>query len=54
VDRTSVEIFANRGQVYMPIGVLLDPAQRSVHVLSKGGKARLEALDVYPLRSAWR
>jgi fructan beta-fructosidase len=53
VDRTSIEIFANDGRVYMPIGVIPADDDRSLRVLSTGGDARAEALEVFDLRSAW-
>jgi len=53
VDRTSIEIFANDGRVYMPIGVIPADGDRSLQVLSTGGETRIDALEVYELRSAW-
>jgi fructan beta-fructosidase len=53
VDRTSIEIFANDGRVYMPIGGILPDDNRTLAVFAKGGAARLGSLEVYELRSAW-
>ncbi len=53
IDRGSIEIFANGGRVYMPMGVILKPEERSLNVFSKGGRARLVSADVYPLKSIW-
>jgi len=53
VDRTSIEIFGNRGRVYMPIGVIPADNDRSLQLHAKGGSARIRSLEVYRLRSAW-
>ncbi len=54
VDRTSVEIFGNEGEVYMPI---FRPPElsgtRSVGLLSEGGVARVRSLEVNELESIW-
>lgn len=54
VDRTSIEIFANAGQIYMPIGVILPDDNKSLEVFSKGANTQINSLEVYQLRSAWR
>lgn len=53
VDRTSIEIFANQGRVYMPIGVIPMDENHSLEVFAKGGSARLASLEVFELKSAW-
>jgi sucrose-6-phosphate hydrolase SacC (GH32 family) len=53
VDRTSVEIFANRGRIYMPIGVIPPDDDRTLEVYSKGGSATLASLEVHELKSSW-
>lgn len=53
VDRTSIEIFANDGQVYMPMGVIHPEDNKSVQVLVEGGPVKVESLDVHLLKSAW-
>lgn len=53
VDRTSVEVFGNGGELYMPCGVLLDAARRGVEVICRGGVARVESLQAWDLASAW-
>lgn len=52
VDRNSIEIFANGGIVYMPIGGTLDENNRSIEIISQGG--RLDQLDIYELDSIWK
>jgi len=53
VDRTSVEIFANGGRVYMPMGIIPKAEDRSVEVFSQGGTTRLVSLRAWSLQSAW-
>ncbi len=54
VDRNSIEIFANDGRVYMPIGSILPEDNKSIELFTKGGKTKVRALEVYELNSAWR
>jgi fructan beta-fructosidase len=53
VDRTSIEIFANDGRVYMPMGVVLPQENRQIHVLSEPGPLQVNRLAVHHLRSIW-
>jgi fructan beta-fructosidase len=53
VDRTSLEIYANDGLVYMPIGVMPSADSKSVEVYARGGAARIKLLEVHELNSAW-
>jgi fructan beta-fructosidase len=52
VDRTSLEIFA--GHVTMCSCFLPDPADHSLALEVRGGKATLPSLTIYELNSAWR
>jgi len=54
VDRTSVEVFGNRGRVYMPVGVIPPEDNRSIEVFARGGAAKIVSLEVNKLRSAWQ
>jgi fructan beta-fructosidase len=54
VDRNSIEIFANGGRAYMPIGGILPEGDSSISLLSEGSATRLEALTVWQLHSIWR
>jgi sucrose-6-phosphate hydrolase SacC (GH32 family) len=54
VDRTAVDIFGNHGQLYMPIGIMVSPENRSLEITAQGGTAQIEALTVYELQSAWK
>ncbi|MBM4040907.1 MAG: glycoside hydrolase family 32 protein, partial [Planctomycetes bacterium] len=53
VDRTSVEVFANAGRIYMPVGAIPPDDNRSLEAFAKGGTAKLLSLEVHELRSAW-
>ena len=54
IDRNSIEIFADDGRVYMPIGGILPEDNKSIKLFTKGGKTKVQALEVYELNSAWR
>lgn len=52
-DRTGLEIFANKGLVYMPVNINIPFDNRSVSVTAKGGAAKVSNLTVYELNSIW-
>lgn len=52
-DRKSLEIFADDGLVYMPMGVTFDDDAPAIAIEAQGNGARLQRLDVYPLQSIW-
>jgi sucrose-6-phosphate hydrolase SacC (GH32 family) len=54
VDRTSIEIFINDGQYYMPMGSIPDDDNMSLKVFAKGGKAKIISLEVNELNSIWQ
>lgn len=54
VDRTSVDIFGNHGQLYMPMGIVIPTDNHSLELTAKGGTAQIESLTVYELQSAWK
>lgn len=54
VDRLSVEIFGNRGALYMPLGVAIDPENHAVSIHADSGHAVARSLAVHTLGSAWR
>jgi fructan beta-fructosidase len=53
VDRMSIEIYANGGLVYMPIGVNLANRIDRLKFISEGGNTLVETMDIYPLKSIW-
>jgi len=53
VDRTSVEVYANDGQVPMSFCWLPEPDDRRLGVFTSGGEAKLRSLRVHELKPAW-
>jgi fructan beta-fructosidase len=54
VDRTSIEIFANGGNVYMPMSAVPGAyANNAIELYAKGGNARVVSMQVRKLHSAW-
>ena len=53
LDRTSIEVFADQGLVYIPKAFIPQAADHTVLLTANGGAARIESLEVYPLKSAW-
>ncbi|MCX7044754.1 MAG: glycoside hydrolase family 32 protein [Candidatus Sumerlaeota bacterium] len=55
VDRTTIEIFANDGAIYMPIGAVpKDGAPKAHEIFAKGAGAKILAMDIYELNSIWK
>ncbi len=54
VDRTSIELFANEGERYMPLRVIPSDQLKTLDVFARGGQARIVSLQVHELGSAWR
>jgi fructan beta-fructosidase len=53
VDRGSVEVFGNDGQVALSAGVLIPVDNHLLALSVRGGEARVDALTVHELKSAW-
>lgn len=53
VDRMSIEIYANDGLIYMPMGVNLVHRPAGVQFVSQGGQTHIKTLDIYQLKSIW-
>ena len=53
VDRTSVEIFANDGRVYMPCRLRAEEGNKSLALFARGGAARAALIQVRELESIW-
>jgi sucrose-6-phosphate hydrolase SacC (GH32 family) len=53
VDRTSIDVFGDDGRLYMPMGVIIPSDNFSLEVYSKGGRAKINSLEVHELKSAW-
>jgi fructan beta-fructosidase len=53
VDRASLEIFADGGAVYMPMGIVFAAEDRQLQVVTDGPPASVVQLKVHALKSAW-
>jgi sucrose-6-phosphate hydrolase SacC (GH32 family) len=53
VDRRCIEIFGNKGRVYMPMWSEMPDDDKTLKLYSKGGAAKIETLKVYELTSVW-
>ncbi len=53
VDRLSIEIFGNDGQIYMPMGTVLDVDNHTLAISATGGPAKIRQLQIHQLKSAW-
>ena len=53
VDRTSVDIFGNQGQAYMPMGTIVPGANHTLALHAAGEGIEIKSLKVYRLKSAW-
>ena len=54
LDRASIEVFAGRGTVVIPLGVVPVDDAHELLVAAQGGRARLCSLDLWRLESIWR
>ncbi len=54
VDRSSVEVYANGGRVAITDQVFPQPDSDKVRLFSIGGRAQLQELTIWQLKSAWR
>jgi hypothetical protein len=53
-DRTGLEVFASGGLTYVPMLFTPKAGDLALGVHVEGGSARITALEVYELKSAWR
>jgi sucrose-6-phosphate hydrolase SacC (GH32 family) len=53
LDRTSVELFGNRGEMTHSIDFFTDPANRNLALTAEGGTVQVHRLVVHELRSIW-
>jgi sucrose-6-phosphate hydrolase SacC (GH32 family) len=54
VDRTSIEVFPNYGQVTLHLSFPLDPENTLQYLSAEGGKANIKSLKLYKLKSIWQ
>jgi sucrose-6-phosphate hydrolase SacC (GH32 family) len=53
LDRTSIEIFANQGEVNLSGVFFPNPANKAIALTVAGGPARIHRLEIRELRSIW-
>ena len=53
-DRTALEVFASDGLTYVPMPFTPKADDMGLGIQVKGGSARMTALEVHELKSAWR
>ena len=54
VDRTSIEVFANNGEVFMPMGDIPEEGQaRTLELFAEGGASSVRSLAIRDLESVW-
>jgi len=56
VDKTSIEVFGNNGAIILSVGAIFNSSDndRLLEVYSKGGKTKVELLEIYELNFIWR
>jgi len=54
VDRTGLEVFATDGEVFVPVNIAPDLADRSYGISVSGGQITVEDLEFYELKSIWK
>ena len=53
LDRTSVEVYANDGRVYIPRAVLPDETQPALTATTNQGEVKVNSISVHELKSIW-
>jgi sucrose-6-phosphate hydrolase SacC (GH32 family) len=54
VDINNIEIFANGGEVYMPMRAPLADKDKNISLIAKDGPVEVDRLEVYKLASIWK
>jgi fructan beta-fructosidase len=54
VDRSSVEVFADRGQRTITDQIFPDRDSKGIQVFSTGGRAQLQRITIWRLKSIWQ
>ncbi|WP_139902300.1 glycoside hydrolase family 32 protein [Clostridium thermarum] len=54
IDASSIELFANDGEVVMTNLIFPDPNSKDLELFSIGGDVRVEKLEFHKLRSSWK
>ena len=53
IDRTSIEIYANGGNVYMPVINIMTQENLNYSILATQGESKVKSLKVHELSSIW-
>lgn len=53
LDRTSIDIFGNDGELYMPMSLVFPAGGTPLELMSGGGTATINSLTVFEMNSAW-
>jgi sucrose-6-phosphate hydrolase SacC (GH32 family) len=53
VDRTSIEIFANGGRIYMPCKFRPEDDEKTIAAFARGGEAEITSIKIRELDSIW-
>jgi len=54
VDRTSIEVFANDGRIYMPLRAYPEPGEQGLEIFAKGRPVVVNSLKVNSIESIWK
>jgi len=54
VDRSSVEVFAQDGQRTITDQIFPNRDSQGIQIFSTGGRAQLDKITIWQLRSAWQ
>jgi fructan beta-fructosidase len=53
VDRGSLEVFVNGGEIAMSVGVRFPEKEKSLGIFSRDGDSKVQSLEAFKLRSTW-
>jgi len=53
LDKTSVEIFINDGEVPMAFYYIAEEDNKKLALVSEGGDVKLNSMHIFELKSAW-
>jgi sucrose-6-phosphate hydrolase SacC (GH32 family) len=54
VDRTSMEIYANGGRIYMPCTFRPEDDAKTIAAFARGGEAEITSIKMRELESIWK
>src|SRR5207253_11274382 len=53
IDRGALDLFANHGAVYMPLGFIAKDGERMLRVTSKNSDTRISEFSTFAIKSTW-